>query len=140
MAAITWFCAPALAQADLEAVKREPKLEKRARKAMDNAGKAFDRARSAYRKGETEVLRVSLQEVADSVALAQKSLQETGKQPRKASKHYKRAEIGSRKLLRRLDNFRNEMSYLDRDQIDEVIASVQKIHEELLHAVMGGGK
>jgi hypothetical protein len=54
------------------------------------------------------------------------------------SRHYKRAEIGSRKLLRELDGFRNEMSYLEREEIDKVIQTVQKVQSELLHAVMGG--
>jgi hypothetical protein len=129
---------PALAE--LDAVKAEKNLQKRAKLAMENADAALDKARAAYMSGEMEAQAAGLTEVEESVALAYQSLKETGKNPRKASRHYKRAEIGSRKLLRRLDTFRNEMSYLDRDPIDKVIQSVTKVHDDLLKDVMGGAQ
>ncbi len=139
MGALVLGCVwPALA--DLDTVKAEKNLQKRAKKAMEHAGTVLDKARDAYMIGEMEAMASGLTEVEESVALAYQSLRETGRNPRKASKHYKRAEIGSRKLLRRLDNFRNEMSYLDRDRIDKVIQSVTKVHDDLLKDVMGGAQ
>jgi len=132
--------AAAAMAADLEAVKAEENLFKRARKSVENADRMLDVARAAYQKGERDKVSAALKEVDDSIALAYQSLQDTGRKPRKISKHYKRAEIGSRKLLRRLETFRNEMSYLDREQIEQVIKHIQKIQEELLLDVMGGGK
>ena len=129
-----------LLRADLEAVKAERRLEKRSEKALKNADEMLNVARDAYLKGDAGLLRAVLAEVRESVELSYQSLKETGKNPRKRSKPYKRAEIRTRKLLRRLDTFRGEMSYLDRDQIEEVIKSVQKVHDDLLHDIMGGGK
>ena len=129
-----------VARADLDAVMAESKLERRFRKAIENANKMLDAARAAYLKGETETVNTALQEVEDSVKLAYQSLKDTGRKPRKASKHYKRAEIGARKLLRRLDTFRNEMSYLDREKIEAVMKKVEEVQDNLLNDVMGGGR
>ncbi|MCP5113629.1 MAG: hypothetical protein GY953_22580 [bacterium] len=124
--------------ADLEVVKAERNLEKRSRLALENADKMLDGARDAYLTGDGAKLEASFQELEESVELAYQSLRETGKKPRKNAKHYKRGEIGTRKLLRRLDTFQAEMSYLDRDKIGEVIKTVQKVHDDFLRDVMGG--
>ena len=129
-----------LLRADLEAVKAEPKLEKRSEKALKNAGKMLDVARDAYLKGDADLLKSALAEVRESVEISYQSLKETGRNPRRRSKPYKRGEINTRKLLRRLDTLPGEMSYLDRDQIDAVIESVQKVHDRFLHDIMTGGK
>ncbi len=139
---LVWLAVAGAAAAmapDLEAVKAEENLFKRARKSVENADRMLDVARDAYLKGESDKVSAALKEVDDSIALAYQSLKDTGRKPRKISKHYKRAEIGSRKLLRRLETFRNEMSYLDREQIEEVIKNVRKIQQDLLFDVMGGG-
>ena len=130
----------ALAFADLEAIKAEPSLEKRSEKALTNATHRFDAARDAYQKGETALCETALNDVQESVLLSRDSLKETGKDPRKKFKHFKRAEISIRQLLRKMDSFRNEMSYLDREKLDPAMRTVQQIHEELLHAIMGGEK
>jgi hypothetical protein len=127
-------------RADLDAVKAEPKLEKRARRAMDNSEKMLDASRAAYRHGQMAEHQAALKEVQESVQLAYQSLKETGKNPRNNSSHYKRGEIRSRKLLRRLESFRNEMSYNEREQIDEIIKAIQEVHDKFLHDVMGGGQ
>ena len=100
----------------------------------------LDAAKRAYRKGDSETVSAALQEIQESIDLAYQSLQEIGWNPRKRPKPYKRAEISTRKLLRRLDTFRRDMSYLDRDQIGGVIKSVQKVHDDVLRDIMAGGK
>lgn len=129
-----------VAPADLDRVMAEPNLEKRSRVAVDNANAALDRARDAYQQGENDAMKGALDEVAESVRLAYRSLQETGKKPRRNSRPYKRAEIGTRKLLRRLESFRDEMSYLDREAIEPVLKIVEEIQNSLLKDVMGGGR
>lgn len=126
------------AVADLESVKTESNLKKRSRKALENADKVLDAARDAYLQGDNAKLKASFEELQASVELAYQSLHEMGKNPRKNAKHYKRGEISTRKLLRRLDTFQAEMSYLDRDKITEVIKTVQKVHDSFLRDVMGG--
>lgn len=127
-------------EADLEAVRAERRLERRARLALDNADKVITAAREAYQHGDAERLRTALDEVAESVDLCYQSLRETGKDPRRNFRHYKHAEITTRQLVRRLNSFRDEMSYLDREQIESVIERVQKVNNNLLHDIMGGKK
>lgn len=130
-----------LGAADLDAVKAEPNLEKRARKALDNADAAFKAAQEAYlQKGDLKLTTAGLDEVAQSVELADQSLKQTGKNPRRSPKHFKYAEIRTRELLRRLTDFREQMSALDRDDIDKVRAAVQKVHDDLLVGIMGKKK
>ncbi|HOL72044.1 MAG TPA: hypothetical protein PKW45_11415, partial [Bryobacteraceae bacterium] len=64
----------------------------------------------------------------------------TGKDPSRSPKHFKRAEIRTRELLKRLADFREQMSALDRDSIDRISESIQKIHDDLLAGIMSGKK
>jgi hypothetical protein len=138
------LCAFALAfplRADLASAKSERKPEKRAEKALDNAQDAFKHARSTYmQKGDLSQTSAYLDEVMESVQLAYDSLIETGKNPSKSPKHFKKAEIRTRDLLRKLADFRDQMSALDRDGIEKIHASIQKIHDDLLAGIMGDKK
>jgi len=127
-----------LAEADLEAVRAEKRLEKRARLALENADRMITAAREAYQQGDASLVRAALDEVAASVELCYQSLKETGKDPRRNYRHYKHAEITTRQLLRRLGGFRDEMSYLDRELIEPVIERVEHVNKELLDDIMGG--
>jgi len=127
----------ALHAGDLDAIRAQPKLVKRAKMALKNADAALTEAREAYFRGEIEKAGKALREVSESAELARESLKQKYKNPRKHSKPFKRAEIATRKLLRRLDTFRDEMGYQDRGQTDEVIERVRKVHEGLLADVMG---
>jgi hypothetical protein len=129
-----------VANADLAAVKAEQNLEKRAEKALANAKTAIATARTAYlEKDDRAQTEAALQEVARSVQLAYDSLMATGKDPRRKPKHFKRAEIKTRELMRNLDDFRAEMSALDRDGIEKTRLSLQKVHDNLLEGIMGKG-
>ncbi len=140
--ALLCACAFALPlRADLAAAKAERKPEKRASKALDNARDAFEHAQDAYlQKGDLKQATAYLDEVMESVQLAYDSLVSTGKNPSKSPKHFKNAEIKTRELLRRMSDFRDQMSALDRDGIDKIRASVQKIHDDLLSGIMGEKK
>lgn len=129
------------AWADLDAVKAEPNLEKRAHKALDNARAALKTAQDAYHvKSDLAATGAALEEIEQSVRLCYDSLEQTGKNPSRSPKHFKRAEIGTRDLLRRLADFREQMSVMDREEIDRVRAAVQKVHDNLLAGIMGGKK
>ena len=125
---------------DLDLIKKDPKLKRRAKKALKNAHQVLRAAREAYSRGEQVKFRADLREVQESVQFAYQSLQATGKKPRKHAKPFKRAEISTRELLRRLEDFREEMNYADWGAIDPVISTVRKINKKLLLAVMGGGQ
>jgi primosomal protein N'' len=124
--------------ADLQKAMAEPNLEKRSKLALENASAAYQSARADYEKGDAARLTADIQEIQDSVELAYTSLKDTGKDPRKHSKWFKRAEIETRDLLRRLDAFQRDMSFEDRPMLDKLKARVQKIHDDLLLGLMEG--
>lgn len=122
---------------DLEAVRKETNPEKRSEMALSNADAALDRARSAYQKGNDTVFRESLTEVDDSLTLCKQSLDDSGKNARKKPKYFKKAEIGLRRLMRRLENLQVEVSVDDRPTVEPVATHARKIQEEILLAIMG---
>jgi hypothetical protein len=125
-------------RADLKRARAERNLEKRSGLALQNAAAAFQSIRDAYERGETEHVAAGAAEIEESVNLAHDSLTATGKDPRKSPKWFKRAEIDTRDLLRKLDGLQQQMSFLDRHLLDRVKASVQQVHDELLIGLMQG--
>jgi hypothetical protein len=128
------------ASADLGAARAEANLEKRSKLALDNAQAALKAARAAYDKGDNAAVDAALEEVRQSVDLAQDSLEQTGKNPRDHPKYFKQAEITTRDLLRKMETFQQEMSYVDRPLVEGVKARIQQVHDELLVGVMEGKK
>jgi hypothetical protein len=125
-------------RADLQRARAERNLEKRSGLALQNAVTAYQSIRAAYERGETERVAAGAAEIEESVNLAHDSLTATGKDPRKSPKWFKRAEIDTRDLLRKLDGFQQQMSFLDRHLLDRVRDSVQRVHDELLIGLMQG--
>jgi len=141
LALMVLSCVLALPAADLSAVQSEPNLEKRARKALDNAEAALVSAQNEYlEKNDPARTNAALDELAQSVEICHQSLKETGKNPSKSPKHFKYAEIKTRALLRKLTDFREQMSAMDREEIDKARASVQRVHDDLLAGIMGEKK
>jgi hypothetical protein len=128
------------ASPDLDAVRAEPNLEKRSELALKNADKALDSARKAYAEANDAALKEAVAEAIASLDLCQDSLDESGRNARKKPKYFKKAEIGARLYLRRLDNFRGEMSVDDRPAVEPLIERAHKLQEEILHAIMGKKK
>lgn len=128
------------ARADLIQARQEPNLEKRSKLALENADVALRAAREDYRAGDTMDTTTKINEVIESVDLAYTSLSETGKNPRKSPKYFKQAEMQTRELSRKLDDFQHEMSYTDRPSLDKVRVRVQEVHDELLTGLMEGKK
>jgi predicted trehalose synthase len=106
--------------------------------ALDNAFNALTQARDAYTKGQNAQVDRFTKEIQESVELADTSLQQTGKNPRKSPKWFKRAESSTRDLLRRLDAFQQAMDATDRPMLDAVKAKVQQVHDDLLLGVLEG--
>jgi hypothetical protein len=125
---------------EMARIQSEPNLEKRARTALDHADEALKQAHDAYERGDNAATSACLEEVQQSVEVADRSLRQTGKNPSRSPKHFKAAELRTRGLLRRLDGFREQMSVVDRPVVDRVTASVQKIHDALLEGIMGKKK
>jgi hypothetical protein len=124
-------------RADLNAALAQTNLEKRSELALNNANAALKAARKAYSAGDNAAVTAAVSEIRASIELTAHSLRETGKNPRKHPKYFKKAEIGTRDLLRRLDTFQQEMSYVDRPMVDPLKAYIQQVHDELLAGLMG---
>jgi hypothetical protein len=125
--------------ADLKRALAEPNLEKRSGLALENAMAALKAARAAYDKGDNDEVAKDAAEVLESVELASTSLTQSGKNPRRSA-WFKKAEISTRDLSRRIQDFQDQMSYVDRPLLDKVKARVLEVHEELLLGVMEGKK
>jgi hypothetical protein len=138
VALLVSFClAFPLGAVDLAAIQAEPNLAKRAKLALAAADADFKAARETYaQKDDLRATNASLREVSQLVDLAYASLLPAGKNPWR----FKDAEIRTRGLLRLLADFRESMSVLDRDEIDQVRAAVEKVHDELLAGIMAGKK
>jgi uncharacterized protein (DUF1800 family) len=130
----------AAASTELDAVRAEANLEKRSKLALDNAAIALKSARDAYQAGDTATVTAKADEIGESVNLAFNSLTETGKNPRKSPKWFKHAEMETRELTRRLEDFAQQMNYNDRAILDKTRARVEQVHDELLTGLMEGRK
>jgi len=126
------------ARADLKQVLAEPNLEKRSKLALDNASAALKRVREVYQKGDLDAVRADAAEALESVNIAEKSLKETGKDPRRSPKWFKRAEMETRDLGRRIDSVQQEMNYADRPLLDALKTRTLQVHDELLLGLMEG--
>ena len=133
------FAAVVMAQG-LDLIKNEPNLEKRAGRATDHATKLVGQARHAYQQGQLKDAVAALNELAEAVELAEKWLKETGKNASRSPKHFKRAELASRGIVKRLDSFIHDMAIDDSEAAEKARARVRKVQEDLLAAIMGGGR
>ncbi|MBZ5725544.1 MAG: hypothetical protein LAP87_11140 [Acidobacteriia bacterium] len=133
-----WLACGVAARADLKQAQAEPNLEKRSALALNNAAAVYKAARAAYMQGDTDELARDAAEIQESVSLAYTSLTQTGKNPRRSPKWFKKAEIETRDLARKLEAFQQEMSYVDRPLLDAVKARVQQVHDDLLLGLMEG--
>jgi hypothetical protein len=131
-------CAPLLA--DLAQVRAEPNLEKRSRAALDNAEHSLKASRQAYEGGDLKLTGELLDELRESVLLAEKSLKETGKDPIKHPRYFKDAEKKTGDLVRRIEAFSRDMNFTDRPMADKIKEEVQEAHDRLLLSIMTGKK
>lgn len=124
---------------DLTAARSEPNLEKRSDLALRNADTVIAVARDAYRAGETDKAEAAFAEVRESVDLSWDSLVESKKNPR-SSGGYKRAELATRQIARKLDDLKQTMSALDHELIEPIRTHVHDMHDRLLTAIMAKRK
>jgi len=129
-------CAPLAA--DLAQVRAEPNLEKRSRAALELAERSLKASRQAYAAGDMQQAAALLDEMEQSVDLADASLKRTGKDPIKSPKHFKYAEIKTVDLLRKIEAYSQDMSVLDRPIVEKAKEKVQEVHDRLLHGIMTG--
>jgi hypothetical protein len=121
---------------DLSAIKTEPNLERRSDRAIDNASAAMDVARDAASAGDEAKAKSALEEVRDSVDLSYQSLLDSGKSARRNPKFFKRAELKTRELMRRLEGLAQAVDSDDRAFVESVRERVSKVHDDLIKDIM----
>ena len=140
IALLAAFSAASLWAIDLASVQQEPKPERRNQLALESANSALDAARTAYQANDLAATRASLDEAAEAVSLAYSSLKQTCKEARRDPKLFKRTELATRQMLRRIEGMAESMSFEDRSLVDKLRERVTAIHENLLQDIMAKKK
>ena len=131
---ITWAGA---AESGLETIKAEVNLERRSELALAYAGEVLTKLRPGLETKEWAAIAPEIEEFRAAVDLSFAALKATGKNARKNPKYFKRAELKLRELSRRLRGLQVLAAVDDRPKMDEVIAYVDKLQDELVEMTMG---
>ncbi len=137
---ITVLCCHATQLPNLADVEHQQDMEKRSRMALEFAHYQVQVAVNSFKIGNLKHARQSLDSIGQAVELSLASLEETGKHPRKHPKHYKRAEIQTRKLVQRLKDAKHELHYEQQLEWDVLIKRVEDTGSRLLLAIMSPKK
>ncbi|HUQ94910.1 MAG TPA: hypothetical protein VM120_24740 [Bryobacteraceae bacterium] len=121
----------------LAAVRAEPNPERRYWKALEYAVTEIQDARKSYHDGKSDAFHAAIGQVGAAVQLCDETLRSTGKNPSRNPKHFKRAELKIREILRRMAALENEAAVEDRPFVAKVRTDVQELHDELLMDIMG---
>jgi hypothetical protein len=119
-----------------DAVKSEADPEKQSEMALELAQAGVDGVVEAYRQGLPEQARAILARIVEAVELSRTALEATGKDARKRPKHFKRAEIATRKLARSLKSAQRQLIYDEREDLEPAIQRVEAINGEILSMIM----
>ncbi len=121
---------------DLDSLKSEPILEKRAQRALDLAQERLTEARKHLETGDDPAFVNALKQAAEATEYSLASLEQMGKHPSRNVRHYKPTEIRVRELLRRVTTLRNDTSIEQRPAVVQCEERVTAVHEKLLDGVM----
>lgn len=123
----------------LDEVMQEPDLVKRFEKAILLAETDAKAAHELVKdNGSRSELMRTLDEIAAASKLSLQSLRDTGKRPGKLSKQYKKGELKTQAIVRRLKDLILALGYEDRPAAEKVRDEVMVTHEEFLLGVMTG--
>ena len=128
--------AATLLSADFQAAMKEPNLERRSERLLENADAAMDEARRAYDAADNKGFDTALKEVGDSAEASFQALRDTGKSGRKHPKYFKKAELKTRELSKRLDTFEKDVSMDHRPTVLAVKHRVDELNDKLVMEIM----
>ncbi|MDX2267466.1 MAG: hypothetical protein NW208_05125 [Bryobacter sp.] len=110
--------------------------EKAYQDALIRADQAVDSARKANDEGNFDKVKEKLTEVAVEVESVLATLEAMPKPAYKNGKNYKRAELQTRSLLRRVDAIVQDTGFEEREALKPIRERVNAVHEKLLLGVM----
>lgn len=119
-----------------DAVQSEADPEKQSQMALELAQHGVDGVVEAYRQGLPEQARAMLARIVEAAELSLTALEASGKNARSRPKHFKRAEIATRKLARNLQGAQRQLIYDEREDLEPVIRRVEAINGEILAKIM----
>ena len=117
-------------------LKTEPIYEKRAQRALKFSLDNVDNVLDAYRKDDPRTGENILNKILQAVELAYESLVATGKPARQSPKHFKRAEIQTRRLLKQLDGLSRNHHFDERVELTRISQRISEINDQLLQKIM----
>lgn len=133
-------CCAADTHPELARIETLPDLERRSRQALEFARERLEECLQAYAGDRPEAGRAGLDAISDAVALAVRALQATGKHPRRNPRHFKYAEIRTRRLLEQLRQGQRRAHVDDQQDFDTVIERVEQANGDLLLGIMSRRK
>lgn len=140
IAAALLFCAASAALADqhpgLGPITAIQDAERRSKEALEFAKRCLDAAVKAYRQDDLDAGKRELAAIGDAVEVAVQALESTGKHPRRHPRHFKNAEIRTRRLLQQLHEARRKAHLEDFPDFDEPIRRVEQVNRQLLLGIM----
>lgn len=119
-----------------DAVKAEADPEKQSEMALELAQHGVDGIVEAYRQGLPEEARAMSARIVEAGELSLKALEASGKDARSRPKHFKRAEIATRRLARSLQSAQRQLIYDEREDLEPVIKRIEAINGEILSKIM----
>ena len=134
MAALCCFGAQRGSLAEIEAIADR---ETRSRRALAFASGQLDIVSRAYRDDNLAAGRQALENMGEAVDLAVSSLEATGKYARRHPRHFKHAEIQTRKLLVQLQQLQRKLYLGDQADFDGLIGRIETANARLLRGLMG---
>ena len=134
MAALCCFGAERGSLAEVEAIADR---ETRSRRALAFAWDQLDIVSKAYRDDNPTAGRHALENMGDAVDLAVSSLEATGKYARRHPRHFKHAEIRTRKLVAQLKQLQRKLYLGDQADFDGLIERIETANAKLLRGLMG---
>lgn len=134
------LCCQAGQHPSLARIEAVPDMERRSRQALAFASTQLQRAVDAYRAGNLELGQQELESLVHAVEMAVDSLEATGKHPRRHPRHFKHAEIRTRKLLQQLRRAQSNAHLEDQDDFEGPIRTVERANGKLLLGIMSPRK
>ena len=134
------LCCQAGQHPSLARIEAVPGMERRSRQALAFASTQLQRAVDAYRAGNLELGQHELEGLVQAVEMAVDSLEATGKHPRRHPRHFKHAEIRTRKLLQQLRRAQSNAHLEDQDDFEGPIRKVERANGKLLLGIMSPRK
>lgn len=120
----------------LLALPAEADFVRQARQSLTQAEQAVSQGGDACKAGDWEKCNALLDGAQKGVEQAMEALEKTGINPRRSPRHFKDAEIRTRKILKLLRNLAGYIHPDDQIHYETVVSRVSDINDQLLSSIL----